>query len=69
MSRYTQAEKLEIIRMVEESELSVKQTLIELDVPRSTFYDWYGRYLADGPDGLADRPAPTILESNSRPGP
>ena len=44
MSRYTQAEKLEIIRMVEESELLVKQTLIELDVPRSTFYDWYRRY-------------------------
>lgn len=55
MSRYSQAEKLEIIRMVEESELSVKQTLEELDVPCSTFYNWYRRYQADGSDGLADR--------------
>jgi len=55
MSRYSQAEKLEIIRIVEASELSVKQTLPELDVPRSTFYDWYRRYLADGPEGLATR--------------
>ncbi|MEQ8671868.1 MAG: helix-turn-helix domain-containing protein [Aggregatilineales bacterium] len=58
MSRYSQTEKMEIIQMVEQSELSVKQTLKELDVPRSTFYDWYRRYLADGYDGLADvRPA------------
>jgi len=55
MMRYTQAEKYEIIRTVEESELSVKRTLEELDVPRSTFYDWYRRYLVDGYDGLADR--------------
>lgn len=55
MSRYTQSEKLEIIRLVEESELSVTQTLHELDVPRSTFYGWYSRYQADGPEGLADR--------------
>jgi putative transposase len=58
MSRYSQAEKMEIIQMVEQSELSVKQTLAELEVPRSTFYDWYRRYLAEGYDGLADvRPA------------
>ena len=55
MIRYTQAEKLEIIQLVETSELSVKQTLQELEVPRSTFYDWYQRYQQDGPDGLADR--------------
>lgn len=55
MSRYAQSEKLEIIQMVEASELSVKQTLKELDVPRSTFYDWYRRYREAGPEGLADR--------------
>jgi putative transposase len=55
MSRYAQSEKLEIIQMVEASELSVKQTLKELDVPRSTFYDWYRRYREEGPEGLADR--------------
>lgn len=53
MSRYSQAEKIEIIRLVETSELSVKRTLEELDVPRSSFYDWYRRYLADGYEGLA----------------
>jgi len=52
--RYSQSEKAEIIRTVEGSELSVKKTLEELDVPRSTFYNWYNRYLDDGYDGLAD---------------
>jgi putative transposase len=55
MTRYSQAEKMEIIRLVETSELSVKQTLVELDVPRSTFYDWYRRYTERGYDGLAAR--------------
>jgi putative transposase len=53
MKRYWQAEKMEIIRLVETSELPVKQTLTELDVPRSTFYDWYRHYLQEGYDGLA----------------
>jgi len=53
--RYSQAEKMEIIRLVEESALPVKQTLEELDIGRSTFYDWYQRYHEDGYDGLADR--------------
>jgi len=53
--RYTQAEKMEIIRTVENSELGVKQTLDELDVNRSSFYEWYRRYEASGYDGLAVR--------------
>ena len=36
--RISASEKLEIIRIVEESELSARQTLIELGVPRRTFY-------------------------------
>ena len=32
------SEKYEVIRLVEESELSVRRTLEELDVNRSTFY-------------------------------
>jgi putative transposase len=55
--RYTQAEKMEIIRLVEESELPVKRILAELDVPRSTFYRWYDRYKVAGYEGLADRKA------------
>jgi len=53
--RICQAEKMEIIRLVEDSDLPVKETLEQLDVPRSTFYDWYRRYLESGYDGLADR--------------
>jgi transposase len=53
--RYSQTEKMEIIRLVESSELSVKKTLRELCVNRSTFYDWYRRYLEDGYDGLSNR--------------
>jgi len=55
MMRYTQAEKYEIIRTVEESDLSVKRTLDELGVPKSTFYDWYRRFVDDGYDGLKNR--------------
>ncbi len=53
--RYNQSEKTEIIRMVEDSQLPVKKTLEELDVPRSTFYSWYQRYQEAGIDGLTDR--------------
>ncbi len=53
--RYTQAEKMETIRLIEESALSVKRTLEELDISRSTFYNWYRRYCEDGYEGLADK--------------
>jgi putative transposase len=53
--RYTQAEKMEIIRTVEDSELSVRKTLEELDINRGTFYEWYRRYREHGYDGLANR--------------
>jgi transposase InsO family protein len=55
MTRYSQAEKMEIIRLVETSDLPVKQTLAELDVPRSSFYDWYRRYIDRGFAGLAQK--------------
>ena len=50
--RHSPSEKLEIIRIVEDSELSVRQTLKELGIHRSTFYNWYRRYLEDGMEGL-----------------
>ena len=53
------SEKMEIIRLVEQTDLPVKATLRQLGVPRSTFYDWYQRYEAEGFAGLHDaRPAP-----------
>jgi putative transposase len=57
--RYAAAEKLEIIRLVEQSSLSVPRTLAQLGIPRSTFYCWYDRYRAGHAEGLQDRsPAP-----------
>ena len=53
--RYPASEKLEIIRLVERSHLSVKQTLDKLGVPRTTFYRWYDRYLIGGSSALEDR--------------
>jgi len=53
--RRSPEEKLEIIYLVENSNLSIKRTLEELDVPRSTFYRWYRQYQEDGPDGLRDQ--------------
>lgn len=53
--RYTQGEKMEIIRMVENSDLPVKKTLEELNVSRSSFYTWYERYREEGFDGLGVR--------------
>ena len=56
---YAVAEKLEIIRLVEQSSLPVRRTLEQLGIPRSTFYGWYDRYRASEAEGLADRlPAP-----------
>ncbi len=58
---------MEIIRMVEDSDLSVKRTLEELDVSTSGFYEWYGRYRVDGYDGLchAQAQCEEVLESHS----
>lgn len=55
LTRSSATEKLEIIHIVEGSSLPVKQPLAELDIPRSTFYRWYARYLEVGYDGLVDR--------------
>lgn len=48
---------MEIIRLVEGSALPVKKTLLEFDVPRSSFYRWYRAYAQDGYQGLLPRPA------------
>ena len=53
--RLTAAEKREVIRLVEGSDLSVRQTLQELGVNRATFYAWYRRYRADGDAGLTPK--------------
>ena len=53
--RYPASEKLEIIKLVESSHLSARQTLAKLGIPRTTFYRWYDRYLQRGEAALEDR--------------
>ncbi len=53
--RYPASEKLEIIRLVEESHLSARLTLAKMGIPRTTFYRWYDRYLQRGEAGLQDQ--------------
>ncbi len=55
--RRSASEKMEIIQIVQDSELGVKRTLEELGISRSTFYEWYSRYLEHGYDGLKPKPA------------
>ena len=53
--RYPAAEKLEIIRLVEQSPLPVRRTLAQLGIPPATFYRWYDRHSSGGPEALNDR--------------
>jgi putative transposase len=53
--RYPASEKLEIIRLVEQSHLPTKQTIDRLGIPRTTFYRWYDKYLTGGAEALEDR--------------
>ena len=55
--RYPAGEKLEIIRLVEQSHLPVRRTLERLGIPRATFYRWYDLYQSGGPEALEDRPS------------
>ncbi len=55
--RYPASEKLEIIRLVEQSHLPARRTLERLGIPRATFYRWYDLYQSGGPEALEDRPS------------
>ena len=66
--RYAAAEKLEIIRLVEQSSLPVRRTLAQLGIPRSTFYRWYDRYLARGAGGPGRSPAGAASGVEQNPG-
>jgi putative transposase len=53
--RRTPEEKMEVIHLVEHSNVSITKTLEELDVSSSSFYRWYERYQEEGLDGLINR--------------
>lgn len=67
--RYSPEEKREIIHLVEHSKLSIKQSLEELQVPRSTFYAWYRRYQEEGLEGLQPKKSSTKQFWNRIPDP
>ena len=54
--RYPAAEKLEIIRLVEQSRLPVRRTLNKLGILPARLYRWYDRYQSGGYEALKDRP-------------
>jgi len=54
---YSQSEKYEIIRLVEQSDLGVIRTLQQLKINKTTFYNWYNAYLEYGFEGLARKVA------------
>src|SRR3982075_589754 len=53
--RYPGSEKLEIIRLVEQSHLPARHALQQIGIPRSTFYRWCDLYRTGGPEALDDR--------------
>ena len=53
--RYPASEKLEIIRIVEQSHLPVRRTLDKLGILPGSFYRWYDRYQAGGVEALEDK--------------
>ena len=55
--RYSASDKIEIIRLVEQSHVPARRTLEKLGIPRSSFYRWCDRYQRGGPEALADRPS------------
>ena len=54
--RLPASEKLEIIRLVEQSHLPARRTLQMLGIKPSTFYRWYDRFRSGGPEALEDKP-------------
>ena len=47
--RYPASEKLEIVRLVEQSHLPVRRTLAKLGIQPARFYRWYDRLQNGGP--------------------
>ena len=55
--RYSASDKIEIIRLVEQSHVPARRALEKLGIPRSSFYRWYDRYQGGG-DRKPSRIAP-----------
>jgi putative transposase len=64
--RHSSSDKIEIIRLVEQSRLPARRTLEKLGIPRSSFYRWYDQYQGGGSEGLAPLTAGSGLEPHPR---
>ena len=53
--RRTASEKMEIISLVEGTDLPVRAMLRQLGVPRSTLHGWHQCYVDKGFDGLHNK--------------
>ncbi len=53
--KYPACEKLEIIRLVEQSHLPACRALEKLGIPSTTFHRWYDRFLTGGVNAPEDR--------------
>lgn len=54
-TRYSASEKLEILQLVWEANLSVRYAVRQIGISRSTYYDWLDRYEHGGFEGLENR--------------
>lgn len=60
--RYSASSKYEIIRTIESSALGIRAACEKLGIARSTFYNWYDRYLSGGYEALEDqKPRPAAV--------
>lgn len=54
--RFTPTEKFELIQLVERNDTAFTQTLQELGIHKSMFYNWYNLYLQNIYDRLLTKP-------------
>ena len=64
--RYPASEKIEIIRIVEQSHLPVRRTLEKLGIVPGSFYRWCDRYQSGGVEALQDKTSRSMIENNRR---
>ena len=55
VTRYSASEKLEILQLVWEANLSVRYAVRQIGISRSTYYHWLDRYEHGGLEGLENR--------------
>ena len=65
--RYPASEKLEIIRIVEQSHMPVRRTLDKLGILPGSFYRWYDRYQTGGVEAFEDKPSKPLQVWNRIP--